>query len=147
MKKSNLIAGICYVAAGMLLLFAALWTDTKLSSLLFGFSGACLGPGALMIYKYCYWSAPQNRARYQEKLKEEAVEMRDERNVKLRDRSGAYAYSLGLVAISMSMVVFSVLGALGVLRDTKWIVLYLGAFLTFQVVTRMVIFRRLNQKI
>ena len=147
MKKSNLIVGICYVAAGMLLLFAALWTDTKLGSLLFGFSGACLGPGALMIYKYCYWSAPQNRARYQEKCKEEAVEMHDERNVKLRDRSGAYAYSLGLVAASVSMVVFSVLGALGVLENTKWIVLYLGGFLVFQIAAKMVIFKRLSLKI
>ena len=59
MKKSHLITGIVYVLVGIVFLIAALFTETKINSLLFGFAGACIGPGILMICKYFYWSSPR----------------------------------------------------------------------------------------
>ena len=52
MKKSNLVCGIVYTLAGVMFLIAALLTDTKLDSILFGLAGAGIAPGLLMIYKY-----------------------------------------------------------------------------------------------
>ena len=146
MKKSHLWTGIAYVAAGIVLLLIALPLETRLGSLLFGFAFACLGPGVVMICKYVYWNAPENQARYQEKLDQERVELRDELNQKLRDRSGRYAYVVGLGVVSASIAVFALLDAAGVIRDGRLLVLYLGGFLVFQGVIGRVIYRRLQRK-
>ena len=61
---------------------------------------------------------------------------------RLRDQSGRYAYLLGLAVLSVSIVVFSVLGALNIL-DSRVIILFLGGYLLFQVVAGMVIFKHL----
>ena len=134
MKKSNLIVGILYLIAGIACLLAALFTESKLNSLLFGFSGAGIGPGLLMICKYFYWTSPKNRGRYQERLENERIELHDELKEKVRDKSGRYAYVLGLFVISISMVVFSVLGALEIIDHSRMIVLYLGGYMIFQIV-------------
>ena len=146
MKKSNLVTGILYVAAGMALLAVALLTDTKLDSLLFGFAGALAGPGIIMICRYFYWNRAENRTRYQERLERESVEMHDELKVKLRDRSGRYAYVAGLMVISFSMVVFSVLGTLEMVGNSWMIVLFLGGYLLFQIVAGIAIFNHLLKR-
>ena len=146
MKKSHLWTGIAYVAAGIVLVLIALPLETRLGSLLFGFAFACLGPGVVMIGKYCYWSAPGNQSRYQERLEQERVELRDELNQKLRDRSGRYAYVVGLGVVPASIAVFALLDAAGVIRDGRLLVLYLGGFLVFQGVIGRVIYRRLQRK-
>ena len=40
--------------------------------------GAGIGPGITMICKYVYWSKPENKVRYNEKVKIEKIEMVDE---------------------------------------------------------------------
>ena len=146
MKRSHLLTGIAYVIAGMVLLLASLPVETRLGSLLFGFGFACLVPGLVMICKYFYWNAPENRARYQEKLDQERVELRDELNQKLSERSSQYAYVIGLGVTTAAIVVFSLLDALEVIQGGRLMVLYLGAYLVFQVVIGQVIYRRLRRK-
>ena len=51
MKKSNLMVGICYLLVGIISLLLALFTETKLDGLFFGFTGAGIVPGLMMIYK------------------------------------------------------------------------------------------------
>lgn len=146
MKKNNLITGILYIAAGMALLAAALLTDTKLDSLLFGFAGALTAPGIVMICRYFYWNRPENRLQYQERLERERVEFQDELKVKLRDRSGRYAYVAGLIVISFSIVAFSVLGALEIVGNVRMIVLFLGGYLLFQIAIGIVAFHHLLKR-
>jgi len=59
MKKSNLFTGILFMLGGALCLVIALMLDTKLDSLLFGFSGGLIVPGVIMIAKYFYWTHPK----------------------------------------------------------------------------------------
>ena len=56
MKKGNLLEGILFVLAGIILLGVALLTDSVLDSLLIGFTAATISPGIVMICKYFYWS-------------------------------------------------------------------------------------------
>lgn len=146
MKKSNLATGIVYLLAGILLLITACRTDSVLGSLLFGFAGAGIGPGIMMIYKYFYWSAPKNRARYQELLENEKIEQNDELKIKLRDKSGRYAYLCGLMVLSVSMVVFSILGKLGIIDNPRMLILYLGGYLVFQIVIGIAFFNHLLKR-
>lgn len=130
----------------MLLLVVAILTDSRLDSLLFGFGGAGIGSGAMMIYKYFYWSKPENRERYAEKISNERIELHDELQEKIRDKSGRYSYIFGLIAISISIVIFSVLGASEIIDNSRIIVLYLGGYFLFQIIIGIVIFNHLLKK-
>ena len=145
MKKSQLISGIIYTLLGLAILLAAIFTDTKIG-ILYGIGGALTGPGLAMMGKYFYWSRPKNRQRYEERLENERIEMNDELKQKLRDRSGRYAYVLGLVTVSLSIFLISLLDSLNLIGDSRPMVLYLGAYLIFQVVAGIVIFNRLLKK-
>ena len=146
MKKSCFITGAVYLAVGCLMLTVALLTESRLEGILFGLAGAGIVPGIQMIVRYFYWSRPQNRQRYQEKREQERIEQHDGRKEKLRDRAGRYAYALGLVVISLSILVFSALGALGIVEQYRLVVLFLGGYLIFQFATGEAIYRKLLKK-
>lgn len=146
MKKSNLVAGIGYVLVGTVLLVIALLTETKLEGLIWGFTGATILPGISMILRYFYWSQPQNRDRYEERLENERIELHDELKNKVRDRSGRLAYLAGLLVICASMVVFSILGTLEIIACSRLIVLFLFGYLVFQLVIGCVFFYHLMGK-
>lgn len=140
MKKSNLIVGIVYTMAGILFLLIALFTETKLESLFFGFAGAGIVPGAMMIYKYFYWSSPKNEKRYEELLENEKIEQNDELKQKIRDKAGNYTHRIGILIISVSMVAFTVLDSLGILENGCIMTLYLGGYLAFQLIAGSMFF-------
>ena len=141
MKKSNLITGILYVLFGVACLIVALLIETKLEGILWGFAGAGIFPGIMMICKYFYWSSPKNKERYEERLENERIEQHDELKTKIRDRAGRYTYSLGLLVVCFSILVFGILGALEVIDNARMIVLYLSGYLLFQVIAGIVIFK------
>lgn len=85
MKKSNLITGILYVLFGVACLIVALLIETKLEGILWGFAGAGIFPGIMMICKYFYWSSPENKERYEERLENERIEQHDELKTKIQD--------------------------------------------------------------
>ena len=145
MKKFQLISGIIYTLLGLAILLAAFFTDTKIG-MLYGLGGALTGPGLAMMGTYLYWSRPKNRQRYEERLENERIEMNDELKQKLRDRSGRYAYVLGLVTVSLSLFVIGILDSLGLIGDSLPLVWYLSAYLIFQIIAGIVIFNRLLKK-
>ena len=146
MKKSNLITGILYVLFGVACLLTALVIETKLEGILWGFAGAGIMPGLVMIYQYFYWSSPVNKERYAELMENKRIEVHDELKTMIRDKSGRYAYLLGLLVISFSILVFGILGALEVIANARMIVLYLSAYLLFQFIAGVVIFNQLMKK-
>lgn len=146
MKRSYLITGVLYVAAGVLLLAAAALTENRLGALLFGFGFAGIGPGVVMMRRYWYWTRPERQAQYQERLEAERIELRDELNQKLSDRAGRYAYLAGLGVTALAIVVVSLLTVLEVIPCGRLMVLYLGGYLILQVVLGRVFYRRLRKQ-
>lgn len=146
MKKSNLIAGICSVAVGVICMLIALLTETKLEGILWGLTGAGIAPGVLQILQYFHYNAPENRERYEELLENKSIEMRDELKNKVRNQAGRYAYVAGLMIICVSMLLFSILGALGIVENAQVFVLYLFAYLMVQFILGIVFFNRLMKK-
>lgn len=146
MKKSNLITGIIFVLLGAVCLTVALLIETKLEGLLWGVAGAGIGPGLMMICRYFYWSSSNNKERYKERLENERIEQHDELKTKIRDKAGRYTYSLGLLFISLSILIFGVLGAFGIIDNARLIVAYLGGYLLFQIIAGIVIFYKLMKK-
>lgn len=146
MKKSNLISGLLSTLIGAVFLIIALLYGTKLDSLFYGFAGAGIASGILQISKYFYWSSPKNKGKYQERLEQESIDLQDERKEKYRDKAGRYAYILGLAVIFVSIVVFSILGKLDIISNTKIIIIYLGVYCLFQYIAGIIIFKHLNSK-
>lgn len=146
MKKSYLIESMAFLLGGLILLGAALLTDTALDSLLIGFASGAICAGIANGCRYFYWRAPANVGRYEERLANERIELHDELKVKLRDKSGRYAYVLGLGIICVSIVAFSILGNLEIVGNSRLIVLYLGGYLVFEGVAWSVIYRCLLRK-
>ena len=146
MKKSYLNKGIVIVLAGFCFLLAAVLTESVLDGLLWGFAGGALGPGIGMIIKYFYWSSPQNAERYKEIQEREDINLHDELNEKLRDKSGRIAYLTGLLIICISEVVFSILGKMGVITDHKIFVMYLFGLFVFQIVIGYAAYHQLRKR-
>jgi positive regulator of sigma E activity len=146
MKKSYLNRGIICVLAGLCFLLAAVFTESVFDGLLWGFAGGALGPGIGMIIQHFYWSAPKNQERYQEIQEQKDINLHDELNEKLRDKSGRIAYNIGLFIICISEIVFSILGKTGVITDYKIIVLYLFSLFIFHIVIGFVVYHQLRRK-
>ena len=148
MKKSDLWTGVGMTAVGVLFLLAALLWETPLESILYGLFGAFAAPGTVQICKYVKWTNPKNAPIYQERLEQEQIDLRDERKSMLRDRSGRYAYILGLLAAAVAMLVFSMLDAFGVVGEetARLMVLFLAGYAVFQLVAGWVIYRLLEKR-
>ena len=146
MKKSYLNRGILFVVIGICFILAAVFTESVFDGLLWGFAGGALASGIGLIIRYFYWSAPKNEERYREIQEQEDINLHDELNEKLRDKSGRIAYLIGLVIICISEVVFSILGKIGMITDHRVIVLYLFGLFVFQVVIGIVVYSQLRKK-
>lgn len=146
MKKSNLFAGILYLLIGVGCLLVGLLTDSDLDGLLFGFAGAGLCSGLLAIWQYVYWISPRNKERKKVIAAGKEIEAHDELKGKIRDKSGRYAYVLGIFIITISMVAFAVLGALGIIENMKLFIIYLGCYLALQIVAGILIFNHMMKK-
>ncbi len=146
MKKNNLLEGIAFILGGFIILCIALLTASKIDSILIGLGAGGISSGIVMTCKYFYWNTPKNKKRYQKKIENEKVELHDELKIKLRDKSGRYAYIIGILTITFSVLVFSILGELEIIENSRLIVLYLSGYLIFQIVIGIVIFNQLLKK-
>lgn len=148
MKKSDLRLGLMMIAAGILFLLAALLLDTGLESIFCGFFGGFTAGGVSVLYKYYKLHSPKHAAEYREKLEQEQIDLRDERKEMLRNRSGRYAYVLGLIITAVLIVVFSILGKMEVIGEeaARLLTLCLAVFLIVQYIAGLVIYRLLSRK-
>ena len=146
MKKSDLKKGIVFVFVGICFIVAAIFTESTVEGLLWGFGGGALGPGIGMIIQFFYWSAPKNEERFREILEQKDISIHDELNEKLRDKSGRIAYLIGLIIICISEVIFSILGKMGIITDHKIIVLYLFGLFVFQIVIGFIVYHQIRKK-
>ena len=146
MIKKYLNKGIILVLVGICFVLAAVLTESAIDGLLWGVAGGALGPGIAMIIQYFYWSSPENEKRYREIQEQEDINLHDELNEKLRDKSGRISYQIGLLIICISEVVFSILGKTGVITDHKVIVWYLFGLFVFQIVIGNIVYRQLRRK-
>lgn len=146
MQKSNLINGIISTIVGLISLILISFIETKIDGLLFTFSLTFTISGIIIVGRYLYWSRPSKINEYEERLDKEQINLHDERKEKLRNISGRYAYLIGLAIISISIITFSVIDKFDIISNARLIVLYLYAYLIFQYIIGIIIFRYLSRK-
>ncbi len=145
MKERYLNNGIILALIGICFVLAAVFTESAFDGLLWGFAGGALGPGIGRIIQYFYWSAPKNQERFREIQEQKDIDLHDELNERLRDKSGRIAYLIGLLILCISVMLFSVLGKAGMITDHKIIVWYLYILFIIQIVIGKVVYHQLRR--
>lgn len=146
MKKSNLWWALGTAAAGVAFFLAGLLWETRLSPVLCGIGGGWFFNGLVQLRRYAKWTRPENAEAYRARLEQEQIDLHDERKEMLRNKSGRYAYLLGLAVCCIAIFLFSILGILGVLEGYRPVILFLGAYVVFQYAAGVVIYRRLERR-
>ena len=144
MKKSNLIYGLtCIILSGISLYIAIIFDANKMSGVFYGLTGALGVGGIVSIAQYFYWK--RHNEKYEEKLEIERIEQQDELKQKLRDKSGRYAYLIGMSITALSIMAYSLVGVLNIM-DTEYIVTYLSIYLISQLFIGIIVFNHLLRK-
>lgn len=144
MKRSNIIYGLtCIILSGISLYIAIIFDANKMSGVFCGLTGALGVGGIVSIAQYFYWK--RHNEKYEEKLEIERIEQQDELKQKLRDKSGRYAYLIGMSITALSIMAYSLLGVLNIM-DTEYIVTYLSIYLISQLFIGIIVFHHLLRK-
>lgn len=144
MKRSNIIYGLTYIIlSGISLYIAIIFDANKMSGVFYGLTGALGVGGIVSIAQYFYWK--RYNEKYEEKLEIERIEQQDELKQKLRDKSGRYAYLIGMSITALSIMAYSLLGVLNIM-DTEYIVIYLSIYLISQLFIGIIVFSHLLRK-
>ena len=144
MKRSNIIYGLtCIILSGISLYIAIIFDPNKMSGVFYGLTGALGVGGIVSIAQYFYWK--RHNEKYEEKLEIERIEQQDELKQKLRDKSGRYAYLIGMSITALSIMAHSLLGVLNIM-DTEYIVIYLSIYLISQLFIGIIVFHHLLRK-
>lgn len=147
MKKNMLYVGIIYFICGILLVLLATFTEFSFEAFIWGLSGAVLGPGVCMILQYMYWSKPERAVDYEEKIKNQRIEMNDERRIMLRDKAGRITNQIMSYALVAIIFVVSVLTVFSVMVISRWVLIGLGLLLLFQFICGVVVYNKLDKKL
>ncbi|HGM3505745.1 TPA: hypothetical protein ACKOR7_000297 [Clostridioides difficile] len=147
MKKNMLYVGIVYFICGILLVLLATFTEFSFEAFIWGLSGAALGPGVCMIFQYMYWSKPEKAVEYEEKIKNQRIEMNDERRIMLRDKSGRITNQIMSYVFVILIFIVSILSVFSVVVISKWVLVVLGLLILFQFICGVVVYNKLDKKL
>ena len=149
MKKSKLFLGITYLIGGIIALnFAIKNTNDSASGLLSGLAGAGMGPGIALIFKYIYWSRPKNKEKYEEIMKKEKINLLDERNEVIRDKSGRETNKIMSIVLFVLVLIFMGLSILEIFMPfSKQVTILLSGFMIFQIICGIVIYKKVSKRI
>ncbi|AVP65200.1 hypothetical protein C3B64_13435 [Clostridium botulinum] len=142
MKKSMLYTGIGYLICSItLILFVKLGPNVSFKGVIIGFASALILPGTIMIYKYIRWSKSQNIPIYEARIKEEQINLNDERKIRIRDKSGYITYTIMTWVLLFANLIFSAMKIKTVVLVALW------ALWLFQYICGVVISKYLEKKL
>lgn len=147
MKKNMLYVGIIYFICGILLVLLATFTEFSFEAFIWGLSGAALGPGVCMILQYIYWSKPERAVDYEENIKNQRIEMNDERRIMLRDKAGRITNQIMSYVLVILIFIVSILSVFSVMVISKWVLVVLGLLILFQFICVVVVYNKLDKKL
>ncbi|MGO5072982.1 hypothetical protein ACTQ4K_03335 [Clostridium sporogenes] len=142
MKKSMFYTGIGYLICSItLILFVKFGPNVSFKGVIIGFASALILPGSIIIYKYIRWTKPQNIAIYEARIKEEQINLYDERKIMIRDKSGYITYTIMTWVLLFANLIFSTMRIKTIVLVVLW-----GLWL-FQYICGVVVFKYLDKKL
>ena len=146
MNKRHLIDGIACIVIAVIAFLLTLHPAILTTGRLTGLASTYFVLGGMTVIRYFYYNSPRSRDFYREKLEYEEIEENDERQIRLREKTGRYAYHFGLEVLVVMIIGCAILDAFGILENADTIVLVLGGFMILQVIAESVIFRYISKK-
>ena len=142
MKRDTLYCGLGFIALGIVFIILNIVTVGEGTSSKFaGFAGGLIGPGMMMVYKYFHWSKPENKAVYEERMKNERINAHDERTVMIRGKTGYAMYLITIIMLTLLDLILSLTGV------EKWVLLLITILLIFELVGGYIVYQRYNKKL
>jgi len=140
MKKNMLYIGIGYTLCGIaFLLFGILGPEVSFQGLIWGLVGAGTAPGLMMIYRYFYWTRPENVEIYEARMKKEQISLKDERKVMIRARAGQITYQIMFCVLGIAVFISALLQADGIfvmILGLLWILHYLCGLIVYRILSK-----------
>lgn len=98
MKKSDkIILGIYIVMGIAMIIIGVVMNVDYYSSIIFGMGVGLSTNSCVQVLRYYHNTRPENMEAYQKKLKEQQIELMDERKVQLRNRAGYLAWAITML--------------------------------------------------
>lgn len=98
MKKSDkIILGIYIVIGIAMIIIGAVMNVDYYSSMIFAMGVGIATSSCIQFLRYYHNTRPGNVDAYQKKLKEQEIELRDERKVQLRNRAGYLTWAITMI--------------------------------------------------
>ena len=134
MKKNLVWASLLFICG------ISLITILPNSSISFGMGCGFTGGAIVEFYKYIYRLNPKNKIQYEERLKNEQNNLKDERKIMLREKSGRITYIIMFVVLTILNIVFMFIGV------EEWIIITLWCVIAFKYICGVAVFYYLAKK-
>ena len=122
--------------------------NDSISGLLSVLAGAGIVPGIALICSYIYWSRPKNKEKYEEIMKKEKINLLDERNERIRDKSGRETNKIMFMILLILLIIFMGLRILEIFMPfSKQVIILLSGLMIFQIICEIVIYRKISKEI
>ena len=147
MKKTDLFKGIGSLIVGVICLILANLNNFKFGKYLWGISGALIGCGMVWLGMYIYYSRPGMSEAYKERVRAQKIEVNDERNKIVRDKSGRITLKIMTYLYLLLMIIFCILSSQRMFMPfARYAVIGLAILLILQYVCRFVVFNYLTKR-
>lgn len=138
MKKSDKAVLTIYTIIGVVLMAIGLTIDIDYySSLIFAMGFAMVCNSVAQFLRFHHNMKPENQEKYREKLRQQSIDLKDERKVLLRNRAGYITWQISMVACFIAAFVAALF------RMNVWIVGVLFSAAVLQYIAALVIYKYL----
>ncbi|BBN98036.1 hypothetical protein [Sporolactobacillus terrae] len=143
-----LIANVIMLVIGIvMLLFGFNETTAPMSGMLTGLGSALSLSAVFWMIRVLYWYSPSRKDQYENRMKTQNIDLKDERKIMLRDKSGRAAYLIGLAVLVICILVFRVLHALNIYDIGRAFFIFTGVFVVFEYLLGIIIFNIMSKKL
>ena len=141
MKKSDkIILGIYIVIGIAMIIIGAVMNVDYYSSMIFAIGVGIATSSCIQFLRYYHNTRPGNVDAYQKKLKEQEIELRDERKVQLRNRAGYLTWAITMIGC------FAAAFIAALFRAEEWVVGLLSGLSIVEFVAANIIYKFLCKK-
>ena len=141
MKKiDKIILGIYIVIGIAMIIIGAVMNVDYYSSMILAMGVGMTTSSCIQFFRYYHNTRPENVDAYQKRLKEQQIELRDERKVQLRNRAGYLTWAITMTGCFVAAFIAALL------RAELWIISLLIGFAIVEYVAATIIYKFLCKK-
>ena len=123
-----------------MIIIAAVMNVDYYSSMILAMGVGMATSSCIQFFRYYHNTRPENVDAYQKRLKEQQIELRDERKVKLRNRAGYLTWAITMTGCFVAAFIAALL------RAELWIISLLIGFAIVEYVAATIIYKFLCKK-